>query len=252
VSLHMKMYEQDEALVEEWQCRDPALTNVADLIMGMLRPLQGRAIDVGCGTGRIALRLAQQGFQVDALDVEAKVLDIARRLAGRQELGIRFVVCDLVRDTGEFANDSYDVAVCSEVLEHVDDWKAMLRVIVRVLKPGGTLIISVPHDPAQFTVIDEFAGHYRRFKATDLLAELDGFQTSYFTTGFPFVRLITWSYTRFLRATGRRHSPQRLWQPSSLYRNVGSRVMYGLDKVDNLFNGLNLGTTLVLRATKPR
>jgi len=247
----MKMYEQDEALVEEWQCRDPALTNVTDLVMDMLRPLSGRALDVGCGTGRLAIRLAEQGFSVDALDIEEKVLNIARRVASRCDLSIHFTLCDFAHENECFGNDFYDVVVCMEVLEHVEEWQAIVEGMRRVLKPGGTLIITVPHDPAQFTVIDEYAGHYRRFHAADIVAALDGFQVRYFTTGFPFVRLITWAYTLMLRVTGRRHAPQKLWQRGSPYRSIGSRIMYYLDRVDNLFNRLNLGTTLVVQAKKP-
>jgi ubiquinone/menaquinone biosynthesis C-methylase UbiE len=248
----MEMYEQDEALVEEWQCRDPALTNVTDLVMDMLRPLSGRALDVGCGTGRVAARLAEQGFAVDALDIEEKVLNIARRVAARRDLSINFALCDFERENECFESEVYDVVVCMEVLEHVEQWQAVVDGMRRVLKPGGTLIISVPHDPAQFTAIDEYAGHYRRFHAADIVAALDGFQVRHLTTGFPFVRLITWAYTRMLRVTGRRHSPQKLWQRGSPYRSVGSRIMYYLDKVDNLFNRLNLGTTLVVEAKKPQ
>jgi len=251
VDKKIKMYDQDEELVEEWQCQDPALTNVTDLIMRMLQPLDGRALDVGCGTGRVAVRLAEQGFSVDALDVEEKVLDIARGVAERCKLDISFTLCDFAHERDRYASDSYDVVVCMEVLEHVENWQPLVEGMRRVLKPGGTLVITVPHDPALFTVIDEYAGHYRRFRAEDILAELDGFETDYFTTGFPFVRLITWGYTRMLKLTGRQHSPQTLWQRGAAYRSIGSKIMYRLDKVDNLLNRLNLGMTLVVRAKKP-
>ena len=139
----IKMYEQDEALVEEWQCQDPALTNVTDLIMRMLQPLDGRALDVGCGTGRVAVRLAEQGFSVDALDVEEKVLDIARGVAERCKLDISFILCDFAHERDRYASDSYDVVVCMEVLEHVENWQSLVEGMRRVLKPGGTLIITV-------------------------------------------------------------------------------------------------------------
>lgn len=250
----IEMYEQDEALVQEWQCRDPALTNVTDLIIAMLRPSgQGtRALDVGCGTGRVTLRLAELGFAVDALDVEEKVVEIARRVAASRNLDIHFAVSDFVREGDALPGSTYDVVVCTEVLEHIADWQPVVRTMCRVLKPGGTLIITVPHDPRLFSVIDEHAGHFRRFRPADILALLDGFEASCFTTGFPFVRLITWGYTTMLKVTGRQHRPQQLWQKGSAYRTIGSRLMYALDKFDNLFNGLNLGTTLVIKAVKPQ
>jgi SAM-dependent methyltransferase len=250
-STKIKMYEQDQSLVEEWQCRDPALTNVTDLVMNMLRPLNGTALDVGCGTGRVSIRLAEQGFAVDALDIEEKVLEIARRLAQKRNLPISFSVCDFVRQSSCLGDKEYDVVVCTEVLEHVENWQPVVRAMCRLLKPGGTLIITVPHNPKLFSVIDEHAGHCRRYRPEDIVSMLDGYQVDHFTTGFPFVRLITWGYTSILKLTGREHAPQRLWQRGSPYRSVGAQIMYRLDKLDNVFNRLNLGMTLVVRAVKP-
>jgi SAM-dependent methyltransferase len=247
----IKMYDQDDALVEQWQCRDPALTNITDLIMKMLSPLRGRALDVGCGTGRVTIRLAEQGFEVDALDVEEKVIDIARRVAARRNLTINFSVCDFVAQGDSFADATYDVVVCTEVLEHLENWRPVVRIMCRVLKPGGTLVITVPHNPQLYSVIDEHVGHYRRYRVADLAPLFDGYEVTTFTTGFPFVRLVTWSYITMLKLTGRRHAPEKLWQKGSAYRNFGSKIMYGLDKVDNLFNGLHQGMTLVVRAVKP-
>lgn len=247
----IKMYDQDQALVEDWQCHDPALTNVTDLVMNMLRPLSGRALDVGCGTGRVSIRLAEAGFAVDALDIEEKVVNIARRVAQERNLSINFAVCDFVRQSAFLEDDIYDVVVCTEVLEHVEDWRTVVDAMCRVLSPGGTLVITVPHDPKLFSVIDEHAGHYRRYRPEDIVSSLDSFKVDYFTTGFPFVRLVTWAYTRMLKVTGRPHTPQKLWQKGSPYRSVGTQIMYLLDKLDNLFNRLNLGMTLVVRAVKP-
>lgn len=248
----IRMYEQDEALVQEWQCRDPALTNVTDLIVDMLRGRTGKALDVGCGTGRVSIRLAELGFAVDALDVEEKVIDIARRVASSRNLDIHFAVSDFVREGNTLPDSTYDAVVCTEVLEHIADWQPVVRTMCRVLKPGGTLTITVPHNPRLYSVIDEHVGHFRRFLPGDITALLDGFQVSYFTTGFPFVRLVTWGYTTMLKVTGRPHKPQQLWRKGSPYRTVGSRLMYALDKFDNLFNGFNQGMTLVVKAVKPQ
>lgn len=247
----IQMYDQDEALVQEWQCRDPALTNVTDLIIAMVRPLSGRALDVGCGTGRVTIRLAELGLAVDALDVEEKVVDIARRVAAGRNLDIHFAVSDLVREGDALPDATYDLVVCTEVLEHIENWQPVVRTMCRVLKPGGTLVITVPHNPRLFSAIDEHVGHFRRFLPGDITALLGGYQVSYFTTGFPFVRWITWGYTTMLKVTGRPHKPQALWKKGSPYRTIGTRVMYALDKFDNLFNGLNLGMTLVVKAVKP-
>lgn len=43
--------------------------------------------------------------------------------------------------------DRYDIVVCSEVLEHIDDYQAVIANVHTTLKPGGRFVVTVPHDP---------------------------------------------------------------------------------------------------------
>jgi histidinol-phosphate phosphatase family protein len=83
-----------------------------------------------------------------------------------------------------------DVAVCSEVLEHVDDPVRLLRVALQAVKPGGSVVVTVPGGPR--TAFDKFIGHRRHFRPDDLRlvlerAGLDDVRVS--GTGFPFFDL---------------------------------------------------------------
>ena len=72
-----------------------------------------------------------------------------------------------------------DVAVCSEVLEHVDDPVRLLRVALQAVKPGGRLVVTVPGGPR--TAFDRFIGHRRHFRPADLRSVLErgrGWRTS--------------------------------------------------------------------------
>ncbi len=80
-----------------------------------------------------------------------------------------------------------DVAVCSEVLEHVDDPVRLLRVALQAVKPGGRLVVTVPGGPR--TAFDRFIGHRRHFRPADLRSVLEraGLEDVRVSgTGFPF------------------------------------------------------------------
>lgn len=70
-----------------------------------------------------------------------------------------------------FENGTFDLVLLSEVLEHIPDDTAALREIVRVLRPGGHLVISVPHPPAPIHDSEHVREGYSIKELTDLLAK---------------------------------------------------------------------------------
>lgn len=99
-------------------------------------------LDVGCGTGRHALRCAAAGAQVTALDFSSGMLEKAKGKPGAD--AVRFVVHDLTQSL-PFAAAQFDRALCCLVLDHIPQPVTLLREIQRVLRPGGFLIVSVMH-----------------------------------------------------------------------------------------------------------
>ena len=97
---------------------------------------QGRVLDVGCGTALITRRLP--GVPV-GVDLNPRNLRKARVYAPKA----RLVLCD-VEGTLAFRENSFDAAVCTEILEHLLEPFEALREVQRVLKPRGVLIGSVP------------------------------------------------------------------------------------------------------------
>lgn len=73
-----------------------------------------------------------------------------------------------------FPDGAFDVVSLFEVLEHVDDDRALLHEIHRVLKPGGLLFLSCPMNPAYWTYYDRVIGHVRRYRAAELEERLAG------------------------------------------------------------------------------
>lgn len=101
-----------------------------------------RALDLGCGTGAIGVRLARLGFRVTLLDGSRSMLDLAARAA--QEAGIADSIAAIRGDAGQlgslFDPESFDVVVCHNILEFVEDPCAVLRNAARMLRDSSSII----------------------------------------------------------------------------------------------------------------
>ena len=104
------------------------------------------ALDLGCGTGRHSLWLAEVGANVTAIDFSEGMLAEAHRKPGTD--AIRFLVHDLHRPL-PFADAAFDLAVSGLVLEHLSDLVTLFSEARRVLRRGGRFVVSAMH-PAMF------------------------------------------------------------------------------------------------------
>jgi len=104
-------------------------------------------LDAGCGTGRHIRELAGiTGLQTVGIDKNSADLQKAGELLGDIPGVIRenhlFLDADI--RVLPFSDGSFDCVICCEVLEHIADHEAALAELVRVLKPGGAFVLSVP------------------------------------------------------------------------------------------------------------
>lgn len=102
-----------------------------------------RVLDVGCGTGLFAEALAAEGdFRLEGLDISGASLEIAER-GGRYDRLIRH---DLQRLPLPVATDAYDAAASVGVLTYVEDVEALMRDLVRCVRPGGAVAFTQRSD----------------------------------------------------------------------------------------------------------
>jgi len=108
------------------------------------------ALDVGCGTGATAVRLARLGFHVTQLDSSQAMLDIARRTA--EEAGVTNRVTlqhgDAAQLTNLFGAESFDVVLCHNILEYADDPAVVLRGAARALRDSSAILSIVVRNQA--------------------------------------------------------------------------------------------------------
>ena len=99
----------------------------------------GRALDLACGTGRHARRLVELGHVVEGVDLTPEML----RVAAESIPQASFRVGDLRSIPAE--SGAYDLVVCGLALAHVPDLRGAAAEMARVLREGGTAIVSVLH-----------------------------------------------------------------------------------------------------------
>jgi S-adenosylmethionine-dependent methyltransferase len=101
-----------------------------------------RALDIGCGTGAMAVRLARLGLHVTLLDASPPMMDLAERAA--REAGITERIALKLGDAAQLATmfdaGSFDLILCHNLLEYVDDPCALLRGAVRALRDPSSII----------------------------------------------------------------------------------------------------------------
>lgn len=96
--------------------------------------------DIGCGAGTQCMLWARDGHEVYGVDINPKLIEIARERTQQQALVVEYNVSSATELPWEDA--SKDVILCPELLEHVSDWEACIEEIVRVVRPGGVVFLS--------------------------------------------------------------------------------------------------------------
>lgn len=115
-----------------------------------------RLLDVGCGAGLAAEALSRHGFDVLGIDAAADVIDVARAHAGETGPAYRVAFADDLLADGR----RFPVITALEVIEHVPDPAAFIRVLVGLLEPGGMLFLSTLNRTRRSFLIAKLGAEY--------------------------------------------------------------------------------------------
>ena len=151
-------------------------------------------LDLGCGAGRHSFEALRRGFKVFSVDLDAAVLkDVsawgtAMIAEGEAAAGASLSCINASALELPFGDASFDVVVASEILEHIIDDEAALAEIARVIKPNGSVVVTVPRRwPERIcwslsrTYYEEPGGHVRIYRAPELQEKIErrGLQVSH-------------------------------------------------------------------------
>jgi len=197
----------------------------------------GRALDVGCGPAGNSAVLRDLGWQVTALDYAQDSAVLARRR------GLNALRSDARRLP--FPDDSFDLVLSSDAWEHIEQDDEVAAESIRVLRPGGTLLVMVPAGMDLWSGHDTALGHVRRYEKDQLVSLVSG-------AGFHIDEVFSWNV--LLRPVARARRKKRTecaseMEPVHPLVNAGLRAAVALESV--LPVRRRRGISLVLRATKP-
>jgi SAM-dependent methyltransferase len=120
---------------------EATIAEMHDVLVERLAPQRGeRFLDVGCGTGAVAMRAADTGAEVTGIDLASDLIETAKRRAEGAGLSITYDVGDC--EALPYDDEEFDVVGSSVGVMFAPDHPAVARELARVTKPGGRLGIT--------------------------------------------------------------------------------------------------------------
>ncbi|MBN9414012.1 MAG: glycosyltransferase [Candidatus Eremiobacteraeota bacterium] len=238
----LTVHENRDYKVADYEKRqsDPYANAKYHIILKWLPKQKGlRVLNAGCGSGEMTALLARDhSWAIDAVDPDAD--SIALHRAAIAEMSLRNVEV-FQTPLEEHPGAGYDVVVCNDVLEHIEDDRAAVARLHAILRPGGKLCVSVPALPSLYGYHDEKLGHYRRYTRVTLEELLEPYFVVRRIRYFAGVLVpIAWIYSCLLRR------PYPLGGKQSLSMRLVALLLW----VETHWR-LPFGTTLLLEA-EPR
>jgi SAM-dependent methyltransferase len=206
-------------------------------------------LDAGCGSGRhLGAAYRSAGIDVVGVDLNWEDLRKARYtlhlMQGEGEGHGSWLVAQADATSLPFASDRFDAVICSEVLEHIPDNRKAIAELVRVLKPGCNLVVSVPRywpERICWALSSEYhqepGGHIRIYKKDELTRLLESAGTTCW--GFDYRHALHAPYWWLKCAVGHKNESSRMVR---LYKKFlewdiieAPRITRSLDAVLNPF-----------------
>ena len=199
-------------------------------------------LDIGCGTGAIMEFVASLGYKVEGIDLTEEALRHCRE----KNLSVKLGRAEQI----PYPDNSFDIIIASDVLEHVLDDAAAVREVGRVLRPGGRFIATVPAHQALFSYHDKALHHVRRYGKKQFARTLGAHLTLEYISWIHAAILLPAAFLRLV-ARSRNASGESDVKPTPAFINKGMKLVYALEFAwFKLFKTLPFGLSLMAVARK--
>lgn len=150
-----------------------------------------KILDLGCGTG----------FNFEAISTfgECYGLDISKSaLKQAKKLGYKQLICGNALNT-KLKENSFDVVLCMDIIEHLEEDLKLMKEVKRILKPEGICLFTVPAYKFLWSKDDELAQHVRRYTLTKIKRKIKkaGFKIKLLSYRYFFIFLPTFLLFQF-------------------------------------------------------
>jgi len=155
----------------------PAAMDAVTSLLGRELAGRGRCLEVGVGTGRIALPLHAAGVEIAGIDVSAAMM---LRLVDKAGGNLPFPLAVADAAALPFRRDAFGGALAVHVLHLIPQWRVVLDEVVRAVRSGGVFVTSHTDDDETEDVWREIAGRFREaaglprhFPGADRITDID-------------------------------------------------------------------------------
>src|SRR5208283_29889 len=137
IELYNTYHQRNGKVSETWETLMDRNFREISALLGLMRPGKGRLLDIGCGYGHFVELMQRHGWAASGIEpsgnaaacAQAKGLDVRR----------------MAIESAQFPDSSFDAITAFYVLEHLFDPLGVLKKILAMLKPGGVLVLRIPH-----------------------------------------------------------------------------------------------------------
>jgi glycine/sarcosine N-methyltransferase len=176
-----------ESIAEWYDFIFPADPIQVSFIGGRFKPAEGKILDIGCGTGGLAMALGREGYNVTGIDLDSEMVRLAR-IKAEGLAGVRFSVGNMLDLVRPFGTDVFGCVVCfGNTLVHLNTFEEVsvfLRQVHAVLTEAGRFLIQIlnydhvlDHDVRRLPLIENEMLRFERSYALDDSSGLLKFRT---------------------------------------------------------------------------
>ena len=176
-------------------------------ILEMVEGLQGRALEIGCGSGELLCNLLKRNFEVVGIDLTRSMVEASRTLVAKRYEGKRADAAVADIENLPFREESFDLVVAAGVIEYLASDEKALRGLYRILKPGGVVILSVRNKVNLSRLLVTTRDLLRSLPlAGSMISRFSSLAHQLFSLapnrGIPARRHIPWQLRRYMREMG--------------------------------------------------